>query len=175
MNASDAESDIGRRVHEREAEIDTFLRSHVLPGETVVAVQRHGAMVTDRRALFAWPGYPSGWRFDVVALDEVIRWSLGHRHDTRPLIRMEHPTHLRAERVAARHFLWFAWGNAEVEVAHDDTTLSFGTERDPAFRALVAHLEHLDIPRGEDFVVSMPGTREQRTRRSVAVFRRARD
>lgn len=129
-------------------------------------------MVTDRRVIFAWPGYPSGWRSDAVAFKEVIRWSLGHRHDERPLIRLEHPTHLRAERVAARHFLWFAWGNAEAEVPRDDVTLAFGTERDEAFRATFERLHHLDIPRGEDFVVSPPGTREERTRGSRALLRR---
>jgi hypothetical protein len=123
-------------------------------------------MVTDRRVLFPWPGYPSGWRSDAVAFEEVTRWSLGHRHDARPLLRLEHPTHLRTERVAAHHLLWFAWGNAEAQVPHKDITLAFGTERDEAFRATFNRLLHMNTPRGGDFVVMLQGTREERTQGS---------
>jgi hypothetical protein len=165
---------MGKRdaLHQANAEVAAFLGANLLPGETVVAIQRRRAMVTQRRVLFAWRGYPSGWRFDAVAFEEVIRWSLGHRHDMRPLIRLEHPTHRRTEHVAAHHFLGFAWGNAEAEVPRDDITLAFGTDRDQAFRALLERLQRMNIPRGEDFVVSRPGTREERTRGSRALLRR---
>ena len=172
VDTNDVEPHIARRAPQRDAEMAAFLSTKLLPDETVVAVQRRGAMVTDRRVLFAWPGYPSGWRFDAVVFKDVIHWSLGHRHDKRPLIRLKHPTHVRTERVAAHHFLWFAWGNAEAQVPHDDITLAFGTERDEAFRATLERLQHMNIPRGEDFVVSLPGTREERTRGSEALTRR---
>jgi hypothetical protein len=152
--------------------VAAFLRSQLVPGESLVAVQRRGPIVTDRRVLFAWDGYPSGWRFDAVAFQEVTGWSLGHRHDMRPLLRLEHPTHIRTERVPARHFLWFAWGNAEREILHDDVRLPFGTEREPAFQAIFERLRHLPVPRGDDFVVSPRGARGERLRGSVAVLRR---
>jgi hypothetical protein len=127
-------------------------------------------MVTDRRVLFAWEGYP-GWRSDAVGFQEVTRWSVGRRHDERPLLRLEHPPHFRPEQVAAHHFLWFAWGDTEADVPHDDVTLAFGSARDEAFQAVIARLEKTDAPRDEDFVVSLPGTREERTRGSHAYTR----
>ena len=115
-------------------------------------------------------GHPSD--FDAVGFQEVTRWSVGCRHDERPLLRLEHRPRLRPERVAAHHFLWFAWGDTEAEVPHDDVTLAFGSARDEAFQAVIARLEKTDVPRGEDFLVSLPGTREERTRGSQAVLRR---
>jgi len=166
------EAGIAQRAHERNAEVAAFLTAQLLPGETVIAVQREGLMVTDRRVLFPWPGYPSGWHSDAVAFEEVTRWSLGHRHDERPLLRLEHPTHFRTELVAAHHFLWFARGNAEAQVPHDEITLAFGTERDEAFRATFNRLRDTDAPRGGDFVVMLPGSREERTRGSKAALYR---
>jgi hypothetical protein len=161
--------------HLRETERDAFLRSQLQTGEAIVA-HRDAVMVTDRRVLFAWEAHLTGgvrWHADAVAFEEITRWSLGRRHDERPLLRIEHPTHLRTERVAARHFLWFSWGNAEAEVPHDDVTLAFASERDEAFRPTFDRLEKLSIPRGEDFVVSLPDTRERRTRGSQAYLRRS--
>ena len=171
MDANRKEPDIARRAHRRRAEREAFLRTRFLPDETVVA-QSRGVVVTDRRVLFAWEGYRSAWRSDAVAFQEVTRWSVGRRHDERPLLRLEHPPHLRPERVAAHHFLWFAWGDTEAEVPHDDVTLAFGSARDEAFQAVIARLEKTDVPRGEDFVISPPGTREERTRGSRAYTRR---
>ena len=171
MGANRKEPDIARRAHRRRAEREAFLRARLLPDEAVVA-QRRGVVVTDRRVLFAWEGYPSSWRSDAVGFQEVTRWSLGRRHDEQPLLRLEHPPHLRPEQVAAHHFLWFAWGDTEAEVPHDDVTLAFGSARDEAFQELIARLEKTDVPRGEDFVISPPGTREERTRGSRAYTRR---
>jgi hypothetical protein len=171
VDANRKEPDIARRAHRRRADREAFLRARLLPDETVVA-QRHGVVVTDRRVLFAWEGYPSSWRSDGVGFQEVTRWSLGRRHDERPLLRIEHPPHLRPEQVAAHHFLWFAWGDTEAEVPHDDVTLAFGSPRDEAFQAVIARLEKSDVPRGEDFVISPPGAREERTRGSRAHTRR---
>jgi hypothetical protein len=162
---------IARQAHRRRAEREAFLRARLLPDETVVA-QRRGVVVTDSRVLFAWQGYPSGWRSDAVGFQEVTRWSLGHRHDERPLLRLEHPTHVRTERVAAHKVLWFHWGNAEAEVPYDEVTLAFASKRDAAFRATFDRLRDMNIPRGEDFLVSLPGTREERTRGSQAYLRR---
>jgi hypothetical protein len=171
VDANRKEPDIARRAHRRRAEREAFLRARLVPDETVVA-QRRGVVVTDRRVLFAWEGYPFGWRSDAVGFQEVTRWSVGRRHDERPLLRLEHPPHLRPERVAAHHFLWFAWGDTEAEVPHDDVTLAFGSARDEAFRATFDRLQHMNIPRGEDFLISLPGTREERTRGSQAYLRR---
>jgi hypothetical protein len=71
--------------------------------------------------------------------------------------------------VAAHHFLWFAWGDTEGEVPHEDVTLAFGSARDEAFQAVIAQLEKTDVPRGEDFLVSPPGTREARWPRHTSV------
>jgi hypothetical protein len=171
VDANRKEPDIARRAHRRRAEWEAFLRARLLPDETVVA-QRRGVVVTDRRVLFAWEGYPSSWRSDAVGFQEVTRWSVGRRHDERPLLRLEHPPHLRPEQVAAHHFLWFAWGDTEAEVPHDHVTLAFGSSRDEAFQAVIARLDKTDIPRGEDFLVSLPGTREERTRGSQAYLSR---
>jgi hypothetical protein len=171
VDANRKEPDIARRAHRRQGEREAFLRARLLPDETVVA-QRRGVVVTDRRVLFAWEGYPSGWRSDAVGFQEVTRWSVGHRHDERPLLRLEHPPHLRPEQVAAHHFLWFAWGNTEAEVPHENVTLAFGSALDDAFQAVIARLEKTDVLRGEDFRVSLPGTREERTRGSQALTRR---
>jgi hypothetical protein len=94
------------------------------------------------------------------------------RHDERPLLRLEHPTHVRTERVAAHNLLSFHWGNAEAEVPHDDVTLAFASKRDAAFRATFDRLQRMNIPRGKDYLVSLPGTRAGRTRGSQAFLRR---
>jgi len=142
----------------------------------MVVAHRGAVMVTDRRVLFAWELHRAdegrSWFCDAIAFEEVARWSLGHRHDQRPLLRVEHPTHLRTERVPAHNLLWFHWGNAEAEVPHDDVTLAFGSGRDEAFRAIFTRLQHMNIPRGEDFLVAPPGTREERTRGSLLYTRR---
>jgi hypothetical protein len=57
--------------------------------------------------------------------------------------------------VAAHHFLWFAWGDTEAEVPHDDVTLAFASKRDAAFRATFDRLRDMNIPRGEDFLASL--------------------
>lgn len=131
-------------------------------------------MVTDHRVLFAWEGHREGfhWHSDAIAFEEITRWSLGRRHDERPLLRLEHPTHARTERVAAHHFLWFHWGNAEANVPYDHVTLAFASKRDEALLATLDRLQHMNVPRDEDFLIALPGTREERTRGSHAYLRR---
>jgi hypothetical protein len=175
VDANRKESHIARRAHQRRAQREAFLRAQLEPEEMVVA--HHGAvMVTERRVLFAWDLYrvPDGpsWFGDAIPFEEVARWSLGRRHDERPLLHLEHPTHVRTERVPAHTLLWFHWGNAEAEVLHDDVTLAFAGKRDEAFRATLNRLQYMNIPRGGDFLVALPGTREERTRSSRAYSRR---
>jgi len=175
VGANHQESHIARGAYQRRAQREAFLRAQLEAGEMVVAHHR-AVMVTDRRVLFAWELHRAqegaSWFCDAIAFEEVARWSLGHRHDERPLLRLEHPTHLRTERVPANNLLWFHWGNAEAEVPHDDITLAFGSGRDEAFQAVFTRLQHMNIPRAEDFVVALPGTREERTRSSLLYTRR---
>jgi len=161
VSIDDYDSDIARRAHRRQAEREMLLRASLNPGEAVLA--HHAAvMVTDRRVLFAWIVQPFSWHADAIPFEEIRGWALGQRHDERPLLRIAHPTHVRMERVPAHRFLRFAWGNASAEAPHDDVTLTFTSKRDPSFRALFERLLHLDVPRGDDFVVALPGTREER-------------
>ena len=173
VNANQRELTIAQRAHRRQARREAFLRSRLEAGERVIAHQG-AVMVTDHRIVFAWERHVggSGWHSDAVAFDEIIRWSLGRRHDQRPLLRLQHPTHARSERVAAHRVLWFSWGNAEAEVPHDDITLAFGSDRDQAFQATLDRLKQMNLPRGEDFIVALAGTREERTRGSRALYRR---
>ena len=111
----------------------------------------------------------SRWLHDALTFGEITRWSLGRRHDQRPLLRLEHPTHVRTEQVVAHNMLWFHWGNAEADVPHQNVTLPFGSDRDEVFRAICDRLRDVSAPRGEDFLVGPPGNREQGTRGSVIV------
>jgi hypothetical protein len=164
VSATEHEPDMARRAHRRQAELASSLAGHLRPGETVVAHQ--GAiMVTDHRLLFAWK-LSSGWHSDAISFDEVTGWSLGRQHDERPMLRLEHPTHIRTGRVAAHHVLWFSWGNAEAGLPHDDITMTFAGKRDRAFLAALERLQQTDVAPGEEFVVAPPGTREERTRGS---------
>jgi hypothetical protein len=75
VDANRKEPDIARRAHRRRAGREAFLRARLLPDETVVA-QYRGVVVTDRCVLFAWDGYPSGWRSDhLVAERGFSSWS----------------------------------------------------------------------------------------------------
>lgn len=164
VSATEHEPDVARRAHRRQAERAASLGARLRTGETVVAHQ--GAiMVTDHRLLFAWE-LASGWHSDAISFEEITEWSLGRRHDQRPMLRLRHPTHIRTERVAAHHVLWFSWGNAEAGLPHDDITLTFASKRDRAYLAALHRLQQIDVAPGEDFVVAPTGTREGRTRGS---------
>jgi len=54
----------------------------------------------------------------------------------------------------------------------DDVTLAFASKRDEAFLASLGRLQHMNVPRGEDFLVAPPGTREERMRGHRPYFRR---
>lgn len=132
-------------------------------------------MATDRRVLVAWSlsrtREESGWFCDAIGFEEITRWSVGRRHDERPMLRLEHPTHLRTERVPAHNVLCFHWGNAEADRPHNDITLSFRSDRDEVFKAIYERLRDMNLARGEDFRIRPPGSRGERKR--GAIFLRA--
>src|SRR5439155_8939134 len=135
---------------------EAYLRAHIGPEEAIVAAGP-AALVTDRRILFGWQltstPYSGEWTHDALTFDEVTRWSEGRLHDDRPLLRLEHPTHRRLERVPAHRFLWFRWGDATAEIPRGETTFRFARLRDPVFRAMRGRLELSGAQRGERFVV----------------------
>ena len=157
----------------RDEQRDAYLRAQIYPEETIQAVGRQ-ALVTDRRILFGWqlhwPPHIGEWTHDGLAFEEITRWSEGRRHDERPLLRLQHPAHRRLEWVPAHRFLWFRWGNATAEISHEETTFSFASHRDPVFLAMRGRLELVSATKGEPFVESLPGTREERLDRSMAVL-----
>lgn len=175
--------EVGRQV---EAQREAHLRDQLGPGERVAAYQRGhlldssratfvGIMLTDHRVLFAWDLWKTpderAWFSDAIPLDEVSRWSVGHRHDGRPMVRLDHPAHLRREQVTAHNVLWFHWGNALRDVSHDGVTFAFSSGRDPVFRAIRERLRSLPIPAGGDFREDLGGTRRTRTAGSVVYLR----
>lgn len=75
--------------------------------------------------------------------------------------------------MGTRHrFLWFRWGNATGRVTHPESTLQFSRRRDPALRAIVARLEADAVGRGNDFVITLSGTRKERGGYAVLYERR---
>ena len=154
----------------RETERRAYLLAQVEPSETVVADGRE-ALVTSRRILFAWriglPPQPRGWTHDALTFEEITGWAMGRKHDQRPLLRLQHPPHVRVEQVIAHRFLWARWGNAERPVTHEKTTFSFSRRRDPVFRAITGRLELTRAMQGEPFAEAAPGAREERLGRRV--------
>jgi len=150
----------------------TYLLAQLGPNEKVLAAGQ--ALVTDRRVLFGWQVGPRPrsreWTHDALTFHEITRWTVGQRHDHRPVLRLEHPRHVRLEQVIAHRFLWFRWGNAERGVPHESTTLSFSSRRDSVFRAIKSRLELTNAAQGEPFVETLPGTREERFRGSRGVL-----
>jgi hypothetical protein len=55
---------------------------------------------------------------------------------------------------------------------HDDVTFTFGRKREPSFEILVERLQRQHLPRGEDFVVALSGSREERRSRSKSYLQR---
>ncbi|MDP9340840.1 MAG: hypothetical protein M3Q23_01780 [Actinomycetota bacterium] len=171
-------------------QIDAYVRAQIEPGETIlsagsvglvrdrpadrVAVRRVGALVTDRRILFAWrlssPPHAGEWTHEALAFAEIARWSQGRRHDERPMLRLEHRAHRRLEWVPAHRFLWFRWGNVMAEVSRAETTFSFASRRDPVFQAMRARLELHCAIQAEPFVEMVPGMREERRASSGGVM-----
>jgi hypothetical protein len=138
-----------------------------LEGPERVSASNGRVLVTDRRIIFADYLYRYGHPIrdetrDAIAFDEIRAWAVGRRHDERPLIRLEHEPHVRVEWVPAHRFLRFRWGNATGPVTHGESTLSFNRRSDPALRAIAVRLEADAVPRGDNFVITLKGTREER-------------
>ncbi|GEM_PF-5443013 len=94
-------------------------------------------MVTDHRLQFAWD-LPSGWHSDAISFEEITGWSLGRRHDGRPMLRLEHPTHIRPERVAAHHVHRCAsTGDLTWQVEYDRTLSRTSSVSSPALDGMV--------------------------------------
>lgn len=150
-----------------------YLRAQVEPAETILAAGPQ-ALVTERRILFGWwlnwPPHTGEWTHDALSFDEITRWSEGRRHDERPLLRLEHPSHRRLEWAPAHRFLWFRWGNATVEIPQQETTFSFASRRDQVLGSMKGRLEIAGAAQGEPFVEVLPGTREERVGRGVGVI-----
>jgi hypothetical protein len=140
----------------QDADRDAYLQAHLAPEEKVLARGTH-AVVAERRILFVWrlhwPPHQGEWTQDSVSFEEVISWTIGRTHDQRPLLKLEHPAHVRIEWVPARQVLWFAWGNASAGVTHRDTMLAFRRRRDPVFAAIRERLAEANAPNGEPFVL----------------------
>lgn len=158
----------------RDAERNAYLLAQLDPRETVVTSGPQ-ALVTNRRVLFAWllylPPRAREWTHDALTFDEITRWTLGRRHDHRPLLRLEHPRHVRVEHVIAHRLLLFRWGNTEREVSHEETTLYFRSDRDPVFAAMSERLRETSAQKGDSFVVALRGTRQERRGASIAMYR----
>src|SRR5204863_3064784 len=107
---------------------------------------------------------------DSLRFDEISLWSEGRRHDERPLLRLEHASHVRLEWVPGHRFLWFRWGNATGEVAHHETRFEFAGRRDPVFGAMRDLLGVSGAVQGEPFQETLPGTREERLGETTATL-----
>jgi hypothetical protein len=152
------------------AERDAFLRSSSEPGEPVIARSSDHPIVTDRRILDArqlhLPPRRGDWIVDPLPFDEVTGWSLGARHDAGPIVKLEHRARTTIDRVPARRFLWFTWGDAEGPVTRTTTSFGFGRKTNPVLVAMRAELERRELPQGAPFVIRPAGTREERTKHS---------
>lgn len=152
---------------------DTYLRAQIEAGETILAVGPR-AVITDRGVLFgwrlSWPPHAGEWTHDALAFDEITRWREGRRHDDRPLLRLEHPSHRRLEWAPAHRFLWLRWGNATGKISHEETTFSFASRRDPVFRAMKERLALAGVAQGDPFAQTLPGTRAERLGGGVRVL-----
>jgi hypothetical protein len=82
-----------------------------------------------------------------VLFSAITGWRHGKLHDGRPLIELEHPPHATIDRVPARRFLLFTWGNAEGPVARTKTTYGFGRVTNPVFVAITAELDRRKVRR----------------------------
>ncbi|MEW6060125.1 MAG: hypothetical protein AB1551_08325 [Actinomycetota bacterium] len=164
-----------RRRERRRAERNAFLEAQLEPGELVVARSRDYPLVTDRRILQAHqlshPPHRGEWVCSSLAFDQITEWTLGRRHDNRPVLRLEHAPHARMEHVPQHHFLWFRWGDAERPVARTRTTLEFGRATNPVLVAICQSLERAGVHRGEPFAIRPAGTREERKREAPLVRR----
>jgi hypothetical protein len=153
-----------------------FLETQLEPGERIVAQSRGHPIITDRRILWARrlsaPPRQGDWVCDALAFDEITSYAFGRRHDQRPMIRLEHRSIERTERIPAHRLLWFQWGEADGPVPHDTTLLGFGKGSDPVFVALRETLERAPVVKLEPFVIRPEGTRQERIAPTSMLFER---
>jgi hypothetical protein len=163
------------RLEQRWAAREAFLKAQLEPNEAILARSGGHPLVTDRRIVWArqldYPPRAGEWVCDSLAFPEITKWTLGRRHDGRPLMRLEHAPVQRIERVPAHHFLRFEWGNVEAPVTRDTTLFGFSRASDPVLIALILSLEQASTPQGEPFVVRPAGTREERMGGSARFYR----
>jgi hypothetical protein len=153
-----------RRIDER----DAFVGSSIEPGERVILQLRNHPLVTDRRIIDAkrlrLPPHRDEWMLDAVKFSEVTGWRQGALHDGRPLIELEHSPLTTIDRVPARRFLWFTWGNAEGPVTRTKTAYGFGRVSNPVFVAITTELDRREVRQGPPVVIRPAGTRAERLR-----------
>jgi hypothetical protein len=149
-------------------ERDAVLEASLEPGERVLARRRAHPLVTDRRILDARqiPPRRGEWTVDPLPFEEITRWTPGERHDHRPILKLEHRPLTRTDRVPARRFLWFTWGDAVGPVTRTTTSFGFGKRTSPILVTMRAELERRKIPEGLPFVIRSAGTREDRMKES---------
>jgi hypothetical protein len=137
----------------------------VAPEESLRAVGSH-ILVTDGRIIFRdlnlyETRHTNRRTTDAMRFDEIKGWALGRRHDERPLLHLEHAPHVRVK-WAPHRFLWHRWGKKTRSESCRASTLPFNRRRDPALREIVARLEPDAVPRGDDLVITLTGTRKER-------------
>jgi hypothetical protein len=163
--------DEGKRRNDDRA---AWLRAQLEPGEVSLAKDPH-VIVNDDRIIFALRLYGTraipGETRETLRFAEISGWAFGRLHDERPLLRLQHTPRFREEWMPAHQFLRFRWGNATGPVTHRESTLSFNRRSNPALRVIAARLEADAVPRGDDFVIALKGTREERGG-SAVLYRR---
>lgn len=117
-------------------------------------------VVTSERVLFAYWGASSNLH-EEIRLDQVTHWASGTQYNACALV-MSHPGKARQHRVPAHKFLWFEWGNKEVEISQTDTIFRFSRPETQVANALRSELAARGVPH-EDLRFD-ERTREERTR-----------
>jgi hypothetical protein len=91
-------------------------------------------VVTPVRLLFARWGSPEQPNEEIL-LDEVMAWASGKQYNCEALV-LKHPPMTRRQRVPARRFLWFKWGDAETDVTRTQTIFRFSRPETQVAKAL---------------------------------------
>jgi len=104
----------------------------------------------------------------------IRAWRVAWSHDGRPTIVLDHDPLPRRQRGRPRTVLWFHLRGRQRVVQRTTTTICYRGRRDPAYRATLAWLERLAIPRGADEQQVLAGTRDERLGSSVSPLLQAR-
>ena len=89
------------------------------------------------------------------------------------MLELEHRAAQPIDRVPARRFLWFTWGDAEGPVTRSATSYGFGRRTNPILLSIRAELERRNIPQGPPFTIRPAGTRTERMKGSQGVLYRS--